>query len=336
MARDRSPLKAFAGRVYSCHMRTIFIAALLVLLPVSFAHGASDYYLKIDGVEGETTKAVQLETQSGVVGQPFVLDGSKSQDDGTVSRLLWKQVSGPTVRLASTTAAKLSVTPTQAGTYVFELTVTDAAGKSSVAQKTEVVVTAPPAPTSATVAAPVTKPQEASADVLIKIPPVDGETSKGKVEMEWKVEEGEKAAVPGVEPDEIDVQNDPEPITPDFSILLGGGDSEQAQQARTQIADVLLKGAAEEGAPVEQVSLNFEKIKTKTRQQVKLFGFIPVAMSATVEIDAQGSVSVRFPWWAFLAGGKNEEQLGQQTSATLLSVLKKNQALVDGLLMIRY
>jgi hypothetical protein len=315
-------------------MKTLAIIALSLLLPVGFANAATDYFLKIDGVEGESAAPAETETLYGIVGQAFVLDATKSQDDGTISRFAWKQVSGPTVRLSGTTGAATSFTPTQAGTYVFDLVVTDATGLSSVVRKSKVVVGA--APSAGTVTAPTPPPQEASVDYLIKIPPIDGETEKGNVEMEWKVEEGTKAAVPGIEPDDIDVAVDPEPITPDFSILLGGGDSEAERSTRSKIAEILLSGAKEEGAPVEQVSLNFEKITTTTRKPVKLLGFIPMTVSATVEVDAKGEVKVRFPWWAFLTAGKDEKRLGEETLETLRSVLAKNQAVVDGLLMIRY
>src|SRR3989344_4675203 len=180
--------------------------------------------------------------------------------------------------------------------------------------------------------------------------------------MNWKVEEGESAAVPGVEPDEIDVADDGEqegrtdalmeidtikgedaegtsiepdeidandngePITPNFSILLGGGSGDDAddvpEENRAEVAEILLEGMQADGMPTESVSLNFGKIKTTVKQTVKLFGFIPIAATATVEIDAEQQVKVKFPWWAFLASGKNKESLGQQVFTALSNVLK--------------
>lgn len=77
---------------------------------------------------------------AGLVSKPFILDGTKSQDDGTVGFFLWRQVSGPLVELSNASALSLSVTPLVAGTYVFELVATDSAGLSSVVQRNEVTV----------------------------------------------------------------------------------------------------------------------------------------------------------------------------------------------------
>lgn len=307
-------------------------AAALVFAPFLTAHAASDYYLKIDGVEGEsaaaapavTTTAALSTTTYGIVGKPFVLDGSKSVDDGVVRSFSWRQVSGPTVRPADPKSSTLSVTPSTAGTYVFELVVTDAAGLSSVARSFKVVVEdqTPLAASTTTVAPPPQPPQEASTDYLLKIPPIDGESAKGKVETGWKVEEGEKAAVPGVEPDEIDVNVDPEPVTPDFSILLGGGGTESSAEGEAKVAEILLQGMQEADMPAEQVSLNYGKIKTKIAQPLKLFGFIPVSVSAEVEIDVDRNVKVRFPWWSFLATGKDEAGLGSRVFTAVSNVLK--------------
>ncbi|MDA1035418.1 MAG: hypothetical protein O3B65_00885 [Chloroflexi bacterium] len=65
------------------------------------------------------------------VGEPFVLDGARSQDDGVVSKFSWRQVSGPTALISDNSSPAPSVVPQTAGTYVFELTTTDANGGSS-------------------------------------------------------------------------------------------------------------------------------------------------------------------------------------------------------------
>jgi type VI protein secretion system component Hcp len=178
------------------------------------------------------------------------------------------------------------------------------------------------APTMGTVAAPGTGPQEASVDAFLKIDGVEGEsTKKGNVEFEWKVEEGESApAEPGV----TDVTTGGQAVTPDFSILLGGGsdDDEATASRRDEVAGILKQGMEEAGMPVEQISLNVEKIKTKVAQEVRLFGIIPVRATATVEIDAENRVKVKYPWWSFLASGKDAEGLGERIFTTLSNVLK--------------
>lgn len=180
-------------------------------------------------------------------------------------------------------------------------------------------------------------PQKGQVDAYLEIEGVEGESTeaKGNVEYEWKVEEGESAPLrpqritpkptPGIEPDEIDFMGDDEPNATNFGILLGGGSDDSDKDAaknREEVAQILLEGAQAEGAPVESLSLNYEKIKAKVAQPVKLLGFIPVTAKATVEIDAQERVKVRFPWWAILAGGKDSEGVGERTFTTLSNVLK--------------
>ncbi len=147
--------------------------------------------------------------------------------------------------------------------------------------------------------------------------------SQASVEREKTIQ---TAPQEGVEPDEIDVAVDPEPLMPDFGILLGGGgasDEAKKEENRLLISDVLLKEAQAKGKPVEQVSMNFEKIKVKVRHSVKLFGFIPVDTSADVEIDAEEKVEVHFPWWSFLASGKQKEEIGQDILTTLADIIRE-------------
>lgn len=66
----------------------------------------------------------------GVVASAFVLDGSRSRDDGTIDSYVWRQVDGP-FRFSTQTGSILPVVPQTAGTYVFELVVTDTIGLSS-------------------------------------------------------------------------------------------------------------------------------------------------------------------------------------------------------------
>ncbi len=160
------------------------------------------------------------------------------------------------------------------------------------------------------------EPQEASTDYLLKLEGVKGESTKGNV--------------PGVEPDEIDVAVSPQPVMPDFGILLGGGASSDddsageslANENRTKVEEILLQGMQAEGAPAESISLNYEKIKTKAKQTVKFLGFIPMDITATVEIDADAKVSVKYPWWSFLVSGKDGDSLGAQIFSSISNVLK--------------
>lgn len=306
--------------------RTLLIAAL-ILTPFLAARAASDAFLKFDGVEGESTEAAPattsatlapattstapgtvnvnlvVESSFGVVGKPFVLDGSRSIDDGMISSFRWRQVSGPTVRLSNASAATLSVTPTVAGTYVFDLVVTDATGLSSKVRSEKFIIGDEP-PVDATGATVTARPQKGSTDALLEIDTIKGESAEGK----------------DPEQPPLEVAAEPEAVMPDFSILLGGGGS--SEEGRAKAEEILLQGMQDEGMPAEQVSLNFEKIKAKVVQPVKLFGVIPMSVRAEVEIDADENVKVRFPWWTFLASGRNEASLGARVFTAVSHVLR--------------
>ncbi len=123
-------------------MNKIIIAFVLFFLPFAQTAGAATAAgsLVIEGRSiPENSIAVQT-SFSGNVGQPFILDATKSQDDGLVGAYTWEQVSGPTVKLVGQNIANLSFTPTVAGTYVFDLVVTDATGLSTVSKKVQFIV----------------------------------------------------------------------------------------------------------------------------------------------------------------------------------------------------
>jgi hypothetical protein len=305
---------------------SLVLALLLISAPAAFAQTNLSATAPMQAT-------ITTEKAAGVAGKPFVLDGSRSSDDGTIRTFSWTQVSGPhTFKLA--TGGKITVVPPSAGTYVFELVATDRAGNSETVQKISLIVTAQT--TSATAGG--------TADINIGIGEMKKEEkeeeekpkSSGNVEYEWKVEEGESAPAQGI--DEVKTQDGPQPVTPDFSILLGGGGSEATggvsvaagdvngdgltDAKRAEIAEVLKQGMQEAGVPVESLSINFEKIQTTVKHKVHLFGFIPVMAQADIEIDAKSEVQVKFPWWSFLASGADGKVLGVEVMTQLSNVLK--------------
>ncbi|MGX5819041.1 PKD domain-containing protein [Chitinophaga lutea] len=93
--------------------------------------------------------------------QSAQLDGSASSDsDGSIVSYTWTQLGGPAATIASPAAARSGITLTVAGTYVFQLKVTDNAGATSTAQVTVILNPANNIPPVA----------NAGADITIKLP----------------------------------------------------------------------------------------------------------------------------------------------------------------------
>ncbi len=83
------------------------------------------------------------DTLPATAGNSVALVGTASDVDGGIAGYSWRQVSGPTVALRDADTASASFTPSSAGTYVFELTVTDSDGLSTTTSTTVLVSPAP-------------------------------------------------------------------------------------------------------------------------------------------------------------------------------------------------
>lgn len=269
--------------------------------------------------------ALAVDQQDGILGKPFVLDGSKSIDDGDVRAFSWKQVSGP-FRFALEAGANVTITPSVAGTYVFDLVATDYAGSSEVVKKIELLARAGTATTNTgAVTSPAPSPQEAS-DMFLKIDTIKGESpddaKKGNVEMNWKVEEGEKGAA---EPNENDRLINAGPTTdwPTGGVHVAAADingltEEEKQEHLSSVRDwaemksgqdlqnfatgVLLKDVQMKGVTIQE-----NLIEVDYSMPAKLFGLISMQYRASVSIDRGdnenwnfGNVKVKFPWYSFL------------------------------------
>ena len=363
--------------------KNFFAFTIITALSLPFgAFAATDYLLKLDGVDGETTQSataelslvpigtavpVVTEGANGVVGKTFVLDATKSQDDGVVRTFTWKQVSGPTTKLSSVLAIKPSFTPTVPGTYVFDLMVTDATGLASVAQRSTFVV-ASNVPMATTVAASNTvspsitgdpdfdllrtstqppeklPPGDPDFDLLRVTPPLAPQksnvetgwkveegtkispptgTQKGNVEMNWKVEEGESAALPAVEPDEIDYRDDDDDDdaipTKDEDISLSavtvrGWDPKKKEEflaERKTFAEVksgqdlenFATGILLDTDGIEEVALKQNEVEVSYEAKGKFLWLIPLSYTERlIASDSGGGVDfkVKKPWWGFL------------------------------------
>lgn len=114
--------------------------------------GTQSYLIDIlvDDGEGEPAPVPPVANagvdQNVETGTQVTLDGSASAGgDGTITSYAWSQTSGPTVTLAGSGAVR-TFTPTEAGTYVFQLTVTNSLSEVDDDSVQVTVTTEPPPP----------------------------------------------------------------------------------------------------------------------------------------------------------------------------------------------
>jgi len=334
--------------------------ALVMALFINFPFVALAQTSATTGLVLEAT--VATEYQTAYVGEAFILDGSKSVDDGVIKTYAWRQVSGP-VRFSLASGAKISIVPGTAGTYVFELQATDSAGSSSTVKKVQLVVSASAYVTQPNesdldfIAQPTTTTKESgekggtedinigvgessAGPALLEIDTIRGESpddeKKGNVEINWKVEEGQKLVPVFLEIGGIDGEatetsaNDrlqtAGPVTgwPAGGVFVASGDvngltTEQKQaflatvktwaevQSEQDLQNFAVGVMMQEAQPAESLSLNYEKIKFTYNMPAKWLGIIPASYKAEVSIDKGdnenwdfGRVKVKFPWYSFL------------------------------------
>jgi len=106
-------------------------------------------------VSAGADKTVQLPTST------TVITGTATDSDGSIATYAWSKISGPSTTLTNQTTASLTASALVAGTYVFELKVTDNLGASASDQMTLVVK---PAVTNQAPTA------NAGADLIITLP----------------------------------------------------------------------------------------------------------------------------------------------------------------------
>ncbi len=342
-------------------MKNLSLVALVFMLPLA-ALAATEVQSVRPTTQTESTadlstspastksELVIKTTVSGVVGKPFILDGTKSQDDGIVRAFSWRLVSSPgPVTLSNTKAISPTFTPTVAGTYIFDLVVIDSTGLESVVQRSQFTVdTAGPTVTKTTPPPPPPSPSgDPDFDLLKAKQPHATTISTVSNEGRDRIRDTDSA------PEDGKVTGDP-----DFDLLnvgIGGNDLEKLR-AEVSTADqtnkVTVRGwnpkKKEEiiGHPenvktsedlkvyVEAVALNDEALKdirikkdlieVDSREEGKLFWFIPVAMTSTIVVkyDLSDStadpVSVRLPWWRiFVKKSYGSDDLDMELSASL-------------------
>ena len=90
-------------------------------------------------------------------------------------------------------------------------------------------------------------------------------------------------------------------------IYITRADADTGSGARVEPASVrtdadlqaYVKGEIEADRGMQAVEVS-DSIAVDYAQRAKLFGFIPVTVTVTTVVDADGTVSVRYPWYGFL------------------------------------
>lgn len=288
-------------------MKTIrfFSLSLLVSFLGMPAANAQSYYYD-SGSNANTNAQAQVnplqvvspqitlatETMSAIVGKPFILDGSKSQDDEVIKTFIWRQVSGP-VAISGLSGTSPSVVPQTPGTYVFELSVTDTSGTSSVAQRTTVTVAAQA----------IFQPNESDLDFITK--------NAGGSENDDATTSAES-----IKADDEDNSDESSDIRKDITVTIRksqvrGWDpkkkeeflesvKEWAQVKSGQDIENFAAGILLRDDNVQSTSYADTNTEVAYAMPAKFLGLFNASLTARVNVDASGKVKVKYPWFGFL------------------------------------
>lgn len=62
-----------------------------------------------------------------------------------------------------------------------------------------------------------------------------------------------------------------------------------------------LAAVAMQNDSIKEITTADNETEVKFETEIKLFGFIPIKTTATIEVEGDGEVEVDYPWYAFLA-----------------------------------
>ena len=114
----------------------------------------------------------------------------------------------------------------------------------------------------------------------------------------------------------------------DTSVKTSGGSASNSSDVKVQAGDVngdgevgiaatgTVHGDPDFDLATMRVESAEDHVALTAKQSVKLFGFIPVTVKITTNVDANGDVTISYPWWAFLAvtnKAKLESKIEAQT-----------------------
>ena len=313
-----------------------FIALTLVLLGVVAGSSVASAQIALQvektsvSVKGDFT----IETSSGFVGKPFILDGTKSQDDGTIRSFLWRQVSGPTARLSSASSIKPTFTPAAPGTYVFELVATDSTGLSSVVQKSEYIV----------------QYKESELEFVKK-----SATSSSMGDPDFDLQKADKT--------DLTVTNEGRDRAagvsgdPDFDLLrltakpaatimvnaatVRGWDTEKKEEFLASVkaaAEIrsdqelehFAQGVLMNDENISEIAIDEPGVQIAYRMPAKFLGLFSSSLTLKTTVDAEGRVKVSFPWLRLLYSTSVDASAAQEEmTAKIDAVRAELQAKID-------
>lgn len=213
------------------------------------------YYMEYEGVKGESTES----SSGGSTGEVR----TTSTNTGTVE----VKAIGATVTGSATADIDVEVT---------------GAGRTSTGEPEEIDVRG------------TVKVNTANGVMEVKLGDDEGE-AKGKVEYEWKVEEGESVSVSAAQVRGWDDATKKEFIE---------GAKAHAELASQQDLENFAKGILIEDEVIEDVVFEEKEMRVTYKNSGKLFGFIPLSFNeevvASAEEGAELAIAVKSPWYAFL------------------------------------
>ncbi|MDP2629150.1 MAG: hypothetical protein Q8P45_00390, partial [Candidatus Harrisonbacteria bacterium] len=261
---------------------TFTFAAIIGFSSLSFAQStlqAQQATISAD-VRAGVDAGAEVE-MSAVVGQPFVLNGDKSTDDGAVRTYTWTQISGP-FKFDTRAGVSSTFTPQVPGTYEFEFVVTDDAGLSSVLQRVKVLVKATAANNQDT-------DGNGGLDRGSGIPII------GDDDRDLTLRSNAPTLIDGAAPvlvSGVEVRGwDPEKKEEFLKSVKASVEVRSGQELEHFAQGVLLRDEN-----VSEITVNEEGVSISYRQPAKFLGIFKASLHAHTVFDAQGQVKVSFPW----------------------------------------
>ncbi|PIR82614.1 hypothetical protein COU20_01480 [Candidatus Kaiserbacteria bacterium CG10_big_fil_rev_8_21_14_0_10_59_10] len=269
-------------------------------------------------------------------GESFILDGTRSSDDGVARTFIWTQVSGP-FRFETREGARASFTPTVPGMYVFELR-TGEGDSARVEKRVEVSVSTGNRTTD-------TQKEADSGETRQNLPLADG---VAPVLMSSIFKEDGIAIRSGSFQDadrnggldrsrastggdaESDVRAIAELVVTGRTVRGWNPEKKEAISARASVLEkvesaedfgVYVASVAIEREDIEEIVVAEDHVEIAFSAPVKFLGFIPFAVTARARAGAEMQTSVRYPWYAFLATKTGTHGTAATTFATRIKAL---------------